>query len=423
MSSPTILLTVEVVFWLSLGVIFYSYFGYGIVLWALRSLTPRARRHMAPPAPTDAECPNVAMLIAAYNEEDFICEKLADTAQLNYPPDKLTVYIITDGSTDRTTELARAYQQRAKFTLIVEHRDGRNGKQAAIDRVLPSVTAPFIIFTDANTYLNADAVRNIVRHYQDPAVAAVAGEKRIMRKAVDAAAGAGEGLYWRYESTLKRWDAEFHTVVGAAGELFSVRRALLPQVPAGVLVEDFYITMRLCEQGYRVAYAPDAYAEETSSANVAEEMKRKVRIAAGGLQAAGMLRSLLNPLPDWRLTFQYVGHRLLRWTAGPLLLPIVLLLNIWLAHHLGGVYDWLLAGQIIFYALAALGYFFESRAIRLKALFVPMYFTMMNLAVYRGIWRLLDNKQSVNWEKAKRAPIAATAASAQPEQELAHVEQ
>ena len=403
MSLPLI---AQLAFWGALAVVFYSYFGYGLHLWLLRALWPGARRHTAPPRQSDEECPEVALLIAAYNEEDFIEEKLRDTLALDYPAGKLTVYIITDGSTDATADLARAFDFGRRYRLVVEHRDGRSGKQAAIDRVLPSVSAPIVVFTDANTYLNPDALRNIVRHYRDPEVAAVAGEKRIMRKAVDAAAGAGEGLYWRIESTLKAWDSEFHTVVGAAGELFSVRRALLPEVPKGILVEDFYTTMKLCEAGYRVAYAPDAYATETSSANVREEMKRKVRIAAGGLQAAARLTSLLNPLKDWRLTFQYVGHRLMRWTVGPFLIPVLLLLNVYLASVLGGLYTWLLVAQALFYAAAALGWVFESRAIRIKALFVPMYFTMMNVAVFRGMWRLLRREQSVNWEKAKRAPVA-----------------
>ncbi len=398
-------LPVQLLFWLALCIVFYSYFGYGIHLWLLRTFWPGGRRHQAPPLHSDADCPGVALLIAAYNEEDFILEKLADTAALDYPAGKLTVYIITDGSDDRTAELARGYDFGPKFRLEVRHRDGRGGKQAAIDRVLPEVTEPIVVFTDANTYLNRGAVRNLVRHYQDPNVAAVAGEKRIMQRTADSASGAGEGLYWRMESTLKRWDSEFHTVVGAAGELFSVRRALLPPVPPGTLVEDFYTTMKLCEAGYRVAYAPDAYAEETSSANVAEEMKRKVRIAAGGLQAAARLTPLLNPLRDWKLTFQYVGHRLLRWTLGPLMLPIILILNVVLSLELGGFYTLLLVGQLSFYAAAAVGWVFESRKVRLKVLFVPMYFTMMNLSVYRGLFRLLSNRQAVTWEKAKRADV------------------
>lgn len=401
LASPT----AQIAFWTALAVVFYSYFGYGVHLWLLRAVWPGARRHRAPERQSDAECPGVALVIAAYNEEDFIEEKLRDTRALDYPAGKLTVYIVTDGSTDATAALARGFDFGERYRLVVEHEDGRHGKQAAIDRVLPTVTAPIVVFTDANTYLNPGALRNIVRHYRDPRVAAVAGEKRIIRKDVDAAAGAGEGLYWRIESTLKAWDAEFHTVVGAAGELFSVRRALLPPVPEGILVEDFYTTMKLCEAGYRVAYAPDAYATETSSANVREEMKRKVRIAAGGLQAAGLLKGLLNPFRDWRLTFQYVGHRLMRWTVGPLLIPVLLALNIYLAAAVGGVYTWLLAGQVLFYLAAALGWVFESREVRVKALFVPMYFTMMNVAVFRGLWRLLRRGQSVNWEKAKRAPV------------------
>ena len=396
---------IQIVFWLSLALIFYSYFGYGLHLWLLRLLWPGARKYSTPPPCSDEDCPEVALLIAAWNEEAFLPEKLGNTNELDYPDGKLTVYIITDGSTDASAAIARTFPIRQGLKLEVHHKDGRSGKQAAIDRVLPMVTAPIVVFSDANTYLNKEAIRNIVRHYQDPEVAGVAGEKRIMRREADVAAGAGEGLYWRFESMLKRWDAEFYSVVGAAGELFSVRRHLIPHVPQGILVEDFYTTMQLCSAGYRVAYAPDAYAEETSSANIAEEMKRKVRIAAGGLQAAGHLTHLLNPLPNWRLSFQYVGHRLLRWTIGPMLIPVVLIINIWLAMSLGGFYTWLLVAQVAFYLFALLGWIFEQRQMKFKLFFVPMYFTMMNIAVYRGIARLIGKRQTVIWEKAERAPV------------------
>jgi len=392
----------QIFFWTAIGIVIYSYFGYGLQLWLMR-LFPFARRHSAPSLHTDVDAPHVALLIAAWNEQDFILEKLRNTNKLDYPGAKLTVYIITDGSTDDTAALAQKFAFSSGFDLQVHHRDGRSGKQAAIERVLPLVEAPIVVFTDANTYLNPMAIRNLVRHYKNPQVAAVAGEKRIMQHAADAAAGAGEGLYWKFESTLKQWDSEFHTVVGAAGELFSVRRSLIPAVPPGTLVEDFYTTMKLCEAGYRVAYAPDAFAEETSSANIKEEMKRKVRIAAGGLQAAARLQPLLNPFRDWKLTFQYVGHRLLRWTLGPLMLPIILILNVYLAEQYGGIYTLLLIGQGLFYLAAILGYLFEKQEVRFKLLFVPMYFTMMNIAVYRGFVRLLRNTQQVTWDKAERA--------------------
>lgn len=396
----------ELSFWIAIILVFYSYLGYGLVLYLFKILTPKSKLNLPPDLQADEDCPDVALLIAAWNEEDFIQEKLNDTKKLNYPEGKLTVYIITDGTTDQTTEIARNFDMGTDIKLEVHHKDGRSGKQAAIERVLPLVKAPIVIFTDANTYLNKMAIRNIVRHYQDPMVAGVAGEKRIMQKSSEAAAGAGEGLYWKYESLLKKWDSEFHTVVGAAGELFSIRRELIPHVPKDTLVEDFYTTMKLCEKGYRVAYAPDAYAEETSSANVREEMKRKVRIAAGGLQAASRLTSLLNPINDWKLSFQYIGHRLMRWTVAPALLPVIFILNLLLAVQLQGIYIVIFALQCLFYLAALAGYFFERREVRFKPLFVPMYFTMMNISVYRGLIRLTKQNQSVNWEKAKRAPVS-----------------
>jgi hypothetical protein len=173
-------------------------------------------------------------------------------------------------------------------------------------------------------------------------------------------------------------------------------------VPTDTIVEDFYLTMRIAQKGYRVAYAPDAYAVESSSASVAEERKRKIRIAAGGIQAVVRLAPLLNIFKYGVLSFQYVSHRVLRWTLAPLFLPILLILNILLAQN-SLFYQVILVAQVLFYLAALAGYLFEQRKMKVKIFFVPYYFCMMNYSMYAGFLRFMRGRQSVLWEKAKRA--------------------
>ncbi|MDX2245403.1 MAG: glycosyltransferase family 2 protein [Bacteroidia bacterium] len=389
------ILTWEFLFWGFLALIIYTYLGYGLLLYIGMKIKRLTRSLPAPPK-EDYE-PEVTIVIAAYNEGIILEEKILNTLALDYPPHKIRVLLVTDGSDDNTAEIA------ARYPLIGhEHQPERQGKIAAVSRVMPQVTTPITVFTDANTLLNPAAIRNMVKHFVSPQIGAVAGEKRVKSEKADSASGAGEGLYWKYESLLKTWDAELYSVVGAAGELFAIRTELFVQLPADTLIEDFVLTLDITRRGFRVAYAPDAFAEETPSDSVSEELKRKVRISAGGLQAVWRLRSLLNPFRYGILTFQYVSHRVLRWTLAPIGLLVVFFSNLLLAGQGEPLYQWLIAGQILFYLAAVAGYLLENRRIRLKLLFVPFYFCLMNYAVFAGFVRLIRGKQSVIWEKAAR---------------------
>ncbi len=268
---------------------------------------------------------------------------------------------------------------------------------------MPLVTTPVVIFTDANTMLNEHAAINLARHFKDSQVGAVAGEKRVSSGEQDAASGAGEGFYWKYESALKRWDSALYSVVGAAGELFAVRTDLYEEVPADTIIEDFYLTLSIAQAGYRVVYEPEAYAAEGPSASVKEELKRKIRIAAGGVQAIVRLRGLLNPFRYGVLSFQYISHRVLRWTVTPFALVGLFLSNAWLLNEQAVFYQLFFAGQLFFYALAAVGWGLAARKIKMKVFFVPYYFCVMNYAVLAGIIRYLQGSQSVLWERAERA--------------------
>ncbi len=390
----------EIFFWTGLLIVFYAYMGYGIVLWG----AIRLKRLWSPARPRPPFlAPEVSFVVCAYNEEDWIAEKITNSLSLDYPPGHIRFYFVTDGSDDRTAELVGSYPYPAGTRWTLLHQPERRGKIAAFQRAMQQIDTPVVVSTDANTLVNREAVRNIVRHFADPKVGAVAGEKRISMDEKADAGSAGEGIYWKYESLLKKWDAELWSVVGAAGELFAFRREAYEHVPADTIVEDFYLTMRIAQKGFRVQYEPEAYAVETSSASVAEELKRKIRIAAGGLQAVVRLAPLLNVFRYGILSFQYISHRVLRWTLAPLLLPLLLVANIALATRGGLLYPAILLAQAVFYAAAFTGYLLEQRKMKIKAFFVPYYFCVMNYSMYAGFMRLVRGRQSVLWERAKRA--------------------
>jgi len=385
----------KIVFWFSFFIVFYTFAGYGIFLYFLIKVKRALKGRRTIPSADAETLPECTLVVAAYNEESYMEAKIANCLALNYPAGKLKLVFVTDGSSDKTPDIISKYPQ-----VQLLHQPQRAGKIAAVHRAMEYVNTEIAVFTDANTFLNADAIINICRHYADKTVGCVAGEKRVQIDENADASAAGEGFYWKYESALKNWDSELYSVVGAAGELFSVRCSLYQDVPADTVLDDFMISMLIAAKGYRIVYEPDAYAIENASENVSEELKRKIRIAAGGIQSILRLKALFNPFKYPVLSFQYISHRVLRWTITPFLLILIFVLNAFLPNTL--LYNSFFIAQIIFYVLAFLGFIMEKRHIRIKALFVPYYFCVMNYAVLMGIIRYFTKKQSAVWEKAQR---------------------
>lgn len=394
------MLTLKIIFWFFLFIVFYAYLGYGILLFILvrikRIFTHRKQKNI------DYE-PEVTLFVAAYNEKDYVDKKVHNSLEMKYPADKIKQVWVTDGSDDGTPDLLRKY---ANNGVEVYHIPERGGKIGAMNRGMQFVKTPLVIFSDGNTLLGKESVQRIVNLFADPKVGCVSGEKRIFNKDKDTAAGT-EGIYWKYESKLKKWDAELYSVVGAAGELFAIRTDLYEPVEKDTLLDDFIISLRVAMKGYTIQYDPEAYAIESASANVKEELKRKIRIAAGGLQSIFRLKPLLNIFKYGVLSFQYISHRVLRWTLAPLSLPIIFFINLAIVLQSGIInfsnfYTWLFYAQIAFYLAAAVGWYLENKKLRVKILFVPYYFLVMNYAVYAGAIRYFKGQQTVNWERAKR---------------------
>lgn len=386
----------EIIFWIIAFGIVYTYLGYGLVLYLMVRIKRLFIKRVIPELGDD-ELPEITLLVAAYNEYDYVDEKMQNTLAMNYPAQKLHLMWVTDGSDDGTPELIRErYPQ-----VEVLHQPERRGKIAAMNRAVKFVKTPIIVFSDANTVIGADSLRRIAALFSKPDVGCVSGEKRILNEEKAAASSAGEGIYWKYESTLKRWDAELYSAVGAAGELFAVRTELFNEVEPDTLLDDFIISLRIAMKGYRIEYDPDAYAAEWASASIAEELKRKIRIAAGGIQSVVRLYPLLNIFKYGILSFQYISHRVLRWAVTPFLLPLALIINILLAPD-SILYSIMLILQGLFYLGGFVGQQLEHRKLKVKIFFIPYYFLFMNYAVFLGFFRYLRNQQSVNWERARR---------------------
>jgi len=384
--------TLEISFWIMLGITFYAYVGYGILLYALVKIKNLVVKK---PNFNNQVFPEVTLLVAAYNEFDYVVDKVKNTIAQSYPSDKLKIVFVTDGTTDDSIEKLKSFEQ-----VMVYHSDERKGKMAAINRVMPLIKSPITVFTDANAMLNTDAIKSMVEHFVNPKVGVVAGEKQII-KVSENNAEVGEGLYWKYESFLKKLDSELYSTVGAAGELYAIRTSLFQTLETDTLLDDFVLSLRICSKGYVTAYEPSAKAMETASLNIAEELKRKVRISAGGIQSVLRLRTLLNPFKHGWLTFQYLSHRVLRWTLVPVFLVLMPIVNLFLLVK--PLYQLSLFFQVAFYSLAILGYVFEKKGKKFKALYVPYYFSFMNYAAILGFKRFYSNQQAVTWEKAARA--------------------
>lgn len=387
-----------ILFWTSLLIIVYSYLGYPVIVYALSLLSKLFKSNKSKNLNTVYE-PEVTLFVAAYNELEVIGKKLENSLSLNYPAKKLNHVWITDGSNDGSFEALSKYNN-----IKVYHKDERNGKIGAINRGINFVDTPIVIFSDANSMLNKESIRYIVDEFKDPWVGCVAGEKRITIKDKDNAVNSGEGIYWKYESFVKRSESQIGSALGAVGELFAIRKDLFEEIESDTILDDFIISLRIAQKGFKIKYVPEAFAIESASINIHEELKRKTRIAYGGFQTITRLTSLLNPIKNPLLTFQYLSHKVLRWTLVPFAFLLVFISNLFLALKLNwqGIYAIVFYLQITFYFFVLLGGLLQSKKTNLKILFAPYYLFIMNLAEIIGLIRFLRKSQSVNWEKSKR---------------------
>jgi biofilm PGA synthesis N-glycosyltransferase PgaC len=383
------------IFLFSILAVLYNYAGYALIIYLLNKLKNKREKKSA-----ESFYPSVSFIVAAFNEEDCIEKKILNSLEQQYPSQKMDFIFIADGSTDATTDIIKKYPS-IRLLYLPE----RKGKSAALNRAVLAAGNDILVFSDANTFLNPAATSFITRHYKDQKVGGVAGEKKVLASTSGDEVGAGEGLYWKYESFLKKLDSEFYSVVGAAGELFSLRRNLFEPVEQKVILDDFVISMKVAQKGYRIVYEPEAYAMELPSFSIGDEQKRKVRIAAGGFQAMVILRSLLKFWRQPRLSFLYVSHRVLRWTLSPLCLILALVSNLILCFQEGSFFKLIFLAQVFFYGAALLGSRLTRGRGMLRIAKLAYYFVFMNLSVIQGFSASLGGNSPLPGKKSKEISL------------------
>jgi len=393
--SPEGTLAVRIVFWVCLGLVAYPYVVYPFVLFLVYSVaqtwrdlkylrTSRNRRTETPPL---AELPGVSIIVPAYNEEKVLPSKIENLLGLDFPKERLQVIFVSDGSTDRTNAILQSIEAE-NFELILLNE--RKGKANALNQAIGRARSPVLVFCDASTLFEADAVKKLVRHFSDPNVGAVCGAVRYQ---ATAEAQQTEGVYWKYESALRMMEARLGAILNASGAIYALRRECYLPVPQSTLLEDFVIPMRARKLGFSVLYDPEAVALEFPASTVSGEFTRRVRLAVGSFRAFGDLVRV-----PWRgfTPFALLSHKLLRWLvpffAVGLLVTNFALMRIWF-------YQVALTAQILFYFWAGLGFFFYRQMRRVRYGLVAYFFFAMHLAFLVGFVRCVVGSEKAVWQK------------------------
>ena len=379
-----------VAFWASAVLLAQTYFLYPLWLLLLARLRPGPRPRPGPTSPR--AWPTVSLVVAAHDEAGCIGEKLENSLALEYPSESLEVLIGSDGSTDGTDALVRAHPDPRVHLSAAP----RAGKTSVLNRCIPSARGELVVLSDANTRIEPEALKALVRHFDDPAVGAVCGRLLLYNPT---RAEYEETAYWKYESWLKALEGRQGAVVGANGGLYAMRRALFTPLPPSTIVDDFVIALRLLDQGHRVLYEPMALASEETTEDYVREFARRARIAAGNFQSLGLVPGLLSPFRGFP-AFAFWSHKVLRWCA-PALMLVALVANVALVEQ--PFYRVTMALQAGFYGLAALGSVAVGPSMFRRAAGVAYYFVTMNLAIAVGFWRFLRNSQGAAWERTARA--------------------
>ncbi|MDP1946745.1 MAG: glycosyltransferase family 2 protein [Nitrospirota bacterium] len=383
--GSTTVRVIEVLFWISVFGVVYPYLGYPVVLWVLGRFRGRQGRRENGDAPF---YPSVSMIIPVCNEEARIERKIANTAALRYPSDRLQVLFVSDGSTDRTVEFIKI---RASGTMTLIELPVRQGKGAALNAGLDHAKHDILVFSDAAIELEPDSLRNIVRGFRDPEVGCISGEDKI-------AESGGEAWYGRYELLVRRLESKVHSIVGASGSFYAQRRELCGPFLEG-LAPDFLSVLRTVEQGFRAVSEPDAVGTMTSVKDSKQEFERKVRTLIRGMAALFSYARVLSPLRFGIFAVEMLSHKVLRWSV-PFCLIMALLSSVMLMAS-----PWFLffsIVQIVFYIIALLalsGWSVIRDSLPGK---IALYFSMVNAAILIAWVKYAQGVRQELWTPSQR---------------------
>jgi len=377
----------EIFFWLAVGLIFFTYVGYSLVILVM------SRMFHSPVLRAPIE-PRVTYLITAYNEEKNIASKLEQTLSLDYPREKLEIIVASDGSTDHTDEIVAQFSDRGVRLIRVE---GRVGKTATQNQAVSQANGEIVIFSDATTRYEHSAIRNIVRNYADPSVGAVSGRYEYFNP-TGAAIGTGSILFWKYENLIKTLQTRIKTITGCCGCIYSVRREAYASLPADI-ISDLVEPLKVLEKGYRIVFEPEAVAFEETTEKTREEFNMRVRVITRGMRGLLYMKSLFNPMRYGFVAFQLFSHKVLRWFI-PFFMVVALISNLFLADM--SFYRMTLLLQLAFYFFAASGLAAEKFGIQVRLLSVPLYFMTVNMASVVAMHRVWKGHKAVTWETVRK---------------------
>jgi poly-beta-1,6-N-acetyl-D-glucosamine synthase len=376
------------IFFVSLGLILYTYIGYPIVLY----IWYKFKRYDV--FPHDEYVPSISMIVSAYNEERIIEEKIHNLLKINYPKEKIEVLIGLDGCSDNTLSIIQKYQD--SFIRAIEFRE-RRGKAAVINDLVDRARSDILVFSDANTIYEPNAIENLVRHFLDPDIGGVCGKLELLPQNKNAGS-IGESMYWRYENMLKLMEGNIHTTIGATGAIYAIRRSLFRNLPVDkIVMDDFLIPLAVVDQGSRVVYDSEAGGYEKTTATMQHEFSRKVRIGIANFVGLNEIRHLLSP--RWKfVAFALWSHKVIRWIV-PMLMLLGSAANIGLVLvSTSALYTVALFLQIVFYGLAAIGFIFDRFNVSLGVFGYPYFFVSMHYALLLGFIKFLQNKRQPMWK-------------------------
>lgn len=386
---------VEYTFWICLLLVLHTYFLYPLFLFAAcavvqvtrdwRYLRSRQDRRIVA---TLEPLPPVSMVIPAYNEGSRLIDKLENIRQLDYPVDRLEVVFISDGATDETNALLG----QAGLSISTIHLPTRGGKALALNRGVAEASHEILVFSDAATLLEPDAIRKLVRHFVQPDVGVVCGSLRFRATRESRQT---EGVYWAYESILRLMEARLGATLTASGALYALRRACYPALSANILVEDLVIPMNARRLGYRVLYDPEVIGIDYAASSVAGEFTRRVRVATGSFLVIGRL---LRIRLDAMTTFAFLSHKLLRWVLPFLLIGLMVSSAALSARPF---FRWALAAQALFYVWAGLGFLLRRRVEGVRYALLAYYLLAIHLAFLVGFVRALTRRSEAQWQRVK----------------------
>jgi len=382
----------EILFWLCVLTVLYTYLGYPLLLIILSTFIRKPIRAEGDHRPT------VTLLIAAYNEERIIEEKVRNSLALEYPEGKLEIVVASDGSTDRTAEIVEPFvEQGITFFDYPENR----GKGTMLNETVPRLESEIVVFSDASVIYEPRAIIELVRNFADPEVGGVWGDK-IYRNPGEVVSGAGESLYLRYEKFSKRRENLLGSIVSAEGSMLAVRRSIFRPIDIGV-ADDYHLSTMIRDQDYRLIYEPRAISYEDVAPSSHDEYRRKVRIIQRGLRGFWLMKHLANPLRTGVYAIQMISRQFLR-RAVAALLPPIFLLNLLLLFTGGGPFYWLLfAGQAGILLLGLAGRIMGAGKRGVPFLvYAPYFFLMVNGAALRGMWDWITGRQAIKWNPTTR---------------------